>query len=418
MKATISGIRGVVGNDLDLRKVARFCGAFAGMTDGACVLGRDTRPSSSVLYEAAAAALTGGGVDVLEMGITPTPIIFRESRRYGSGVMVTSSHNPITWNGLKFVVNGKGASHAMMHDIVYTSPKYVVRCGSRTPISTTYEKEAAQIVGDVHGDVSVLVDAGRGAAADVAPRLLHSIGCRPDSIQGEVRPDPTAGGLDVLAARSQAYDMGVAFDMDGDRMVLAMDGRVQPADATLGLGVAAAMERGHRNFVFSADTSIQVTRYVRQRGGRVWRSPVGEANVVSAMADNGADAGGEGSSAGFILGEFNWCRDGILTAGLIASIISSRMARHALQEITDTHIIREKVCCDTSILQHMEEPIRAMSSEIDMSDGIYGMIDENSWVLVRASNTEDVLRISAEAKNAGRCGKLVREITRWARDAV
>lgn len=419
MKATISGIRGVVGDDLGLREVARFCGAFAGMVGGACVLGRDTRPSGGTLYEAAAAALAGGGADVLEMGVVPTPAVFREARRRGAGVMVTSSHNPIAWNGLKFVVAGRGAGHAMMRDIVHGRPEAAGRSGSRRSIPVTYEEEAARVVDTIDGGVSVLVDAGGGAATDMAPRLLRKIGCRVDSISvGTPRPDPTAGGLEALAARSEEYDMGVAFDMDGDRMVLAAGGKVQPPDATLGLGVAAAMERGHRDFVFSVDTSVLVERYVKRRNGRVRRSPVGEANVVSAMADGGAGAGGEGSSAGFILGEFNWCRDGMLAAALIASMMPGGAAGQVMREVTGTHIIRTKVRGDASVLPRLEEAMRGISSEVDMSDGVRGIIDEDSWVLVRASNTEDVVRISAEGENAERCGDLVSRVTGWVEDAV
>lgn len=413
MKATISGIRGVVGEDIGPRDVAGFCAGFAGMIDGgACVLGRDTRPSGGALMGAAAAGLAAGGADVVDMGVVPTPVVYREARRYGAGVVVTSSHNPLSWNGLKFVVEGRGAGVAELRRIMDGGYGAMRRYGSRRDAGHTYVEDAAGVIGSVDG-VRVLVDAGGGAATDVAPRLLRHAGCRVDAIRGGTpRPDPTAGGLEALTAGSSKYDMGVAFDMDGDRMVLAMDGAVQPPDATLGLGVAAAMRRGHRDFVFSVDTSVLVERYVTERGGTVARCPVGEANVTHMMAECGAPAGGEGSSGGFILGGFNWCRDGMLAAGLAASLVHEGGVREALGEVTGSTIIRQKVCGDASALARVREHIRHMCSEVDTRDGVRGIMDEDSWVLVRVSNTEDVVRVSAEDSNPERCAQTIRDIER------
>jgi phosphomannomutase len=420
MKATVSGIRGVVGEDLGLREVAAFCGNFAHMMrGGACVLGRDTRPSGEAMARGAAAALAAGGMDVMDMGVAPTPAVFFEARRRGAGVVVTSSHNPVSWNGLKFVNRGRGADHAMMRRIVDGGDSIPPRCGSRTVISSGYVEEAAGVIGSVDGAPSVLVDAGGGAAAGMAPRLLRAIGCRVDVMGNDTpRPDPTAGGLEALAAGSATCDMGVAFDMDGDRMVLAVDGAVQPPDATLGLGVAAAMERGHRDFVLSVDTSVLVERYVKERGGTVRRCPVGEANVVGAMAECGAGAGGEGSSGGFILGEFNWCRDGMLAAGLLACMVPGGGMRRALREVTGSAIVRERVRGGASAMAGVLERVEDISSEVDCADGVRGIIDEDTWVLVRVSNTEDIVRVSAEAADMERCREVVRQVSEMVRGHV
>ena len=410
----------MVGEDLGLREVAGFCGNFARMMrGGACVLGRDTRPSGESMAGAAAAALAAGGMDVMDMGVVPTPVVFFEARRRGAGVAVTASHNPVSWNGLKFVAGGRGADHAMMRRICDGGGGTPPRCGSRTAVSSGYVEEAAGAIGSIDGAPSVLVDAGGGAAAGTAPELLRAIGCRVETTSGGVpRPDPTAGGLERLAAGSATCDMGVAFDMDGDRMVLAVDGEVQPPDATLGLGVAAAMERGHRDFVLSVDTSVLVERYISERGGTVRRCPVGEANVVGTMAGCGAGAGGEGSSGGFILGEFNWCRDGMLAAGLLASMVPGGAMRRALREVTGSAIVRERVRGDASALPRVMERMGRISSEVDCTDGVLGIIDEDAWVLVRPSNTEDVVRVSAEAADMERCRGLVRQMSEAVRGHV
>ena len=283
--------------------------------------------------------------------------------------------------------------------------------GSQTDAATTYLDDLCGMVGAIPGRPAVLVDGGGGAASEMAPAALARLGCRTGEVRGmPPRPDPTAGGLDRLVEESSGYDAGVAFDMDGDRMVLVMDGMVQPPDATLGLGVAAAMEMGHREFVISADTSVLVERYLTERGGRVHRSPVGEANVVGAMLERKAGAGGEGSSGGFILPGFNYCRDGILAAALVASMIPDGRASRILEEVTGTRIIREKVPGGPDVVERVAERVSRMASETDTADGIRAVLDESSWVLVRPSNTEDVIRVSAEAETPEECRRIIRRV--------
>ena len=432
MKATISGVRGVVGGDYTIKHAISFCRGFTGMVpQGMCVVGRDTRPTGRMMADAAAAILASCGIRVLDVGVAPTPVVFREARRFGAGLVVTSSHNPIHWNGLKFVLNGRGINSAELDRITsgagggappeersHSSPNSVeTRCGAITPHDSSYLQDISRILGKAEGSPKVLVDAGGGAASHIAPLILREAGCRtgmaPD---GPPRPDPTAGGLERLAAGSASYHAGFAFDMDGDRLVLAVGGRVQAPDATLGLGVAAAMRRGHRRFVISMDTSVLVERYITDGGGRVWRAPVGEANVVGAMAMHDAGAGGEGSSGGFILGEFNYCRDGMLAAGLIATMTQDTM-RGVLDRMGASAIMREKVPGGADVLPHIIDKIKPDSSEVDTSDGVRAILDEDSWVLVRASNTEDVVRISAEAPTARRCQDIMSSCRGMVEDA-
>ena len=162
VKATISGIRGMVGEDIGPREVAGFCAGFAGMMDGGeCVLGRDTRPSGGALIGAAAAGLAAGGADILDMGVVPTPVVYREARRYGAGVVVTSSHNPLSWNGLKFAVEGRGVGMAELRRIMDYRYGAMKGYGSRRDAGHTYVEDAAGVIGSVDG-VRVLVDAGGG----------------------------------------------------------------------------------------------------------------------------------------------------------------------------------------------------------------------------------------------------------------
>jgi len=432
VKKTISGIRGIVGDDIGIRDVIKFCGNFAGLSGDRCVTGRDTRPSGPMMERAAHAGLMEEGVDVYDMGVAPTPVVFREARRIGAGIVITSSHNPLEWNGLKFVIGGRGINGSEL--LLITGARSsgdgmqgggsgdddaaavtTTEPGTRCSHASSYVEEAAEVIGEIGGSPRIAVDVGGGAAAHVAPRLYEKIGCSVSVINPEPRsrgPDPTTDGLDGLVSLSRTKgSIGFAFDLDGDRLVIVADGAKQTPDATLGLGIAGALDMGYERFVLSADTSRGVERLIESHGGAHTRAKVGEANVVGEMIKGGAQAGGEGSSGGFILPEFNYCRDGILAGGMIARMLQEdggARFREVLGILGRYHIIRTKVPAGAGMRQHdmMERASRWLESEcseVQRLDGVRGVIDDDSWVLVRESNTEDAVRLSAESGDAARC---------------
>ncbi|RNJ80525.1 MAG: phosphomannomutase [Nitrosopumilus sp. B06] len=417
MKKTISGIRGVAGMDLDAGKVMEFCGSFARIAGRECVISMDTRPSGPALKDAAAAALMAGGVDVLDLGIAPTPAVFREARRYGAGIVVTSSHNPLEWNGLKFIVGGRGINESELQEILGHAPMYGRAAGQRQ-IETTYVDDAAEMIGMVDGAPRIAVDAGGGAAAGFAPKILQKMGCTVKVIHSERGPDPTQESLAEL--EQSGCEIGLAFDLDGDRLVLVINGKKQSPDVTLGLGVAGAMRAGCKRFVFSIDTSSAVERYVLDNGGKVWRSKVGEANVAGMIIERGAQAGGEGSSGGFIMPEFNYCRDGMFAGGMIASMSGTQEFKEMLQCMGRYVQKRTKITADSArhdgIMEKIESSFASEYPEIVTIDGVKG-IDGNGWVLARKSNTEDIIRISAESDDEKKCAQVLRRAEEMVRDA-
>ena len=166
--------------------------------------------------------------------------------------------------------------------------------------------------------------------------------------------------------------------------------------------------------MLSQDTSISVEKYIKQNGGTIYRSKVGEANVASKMIETESQVGGEGSSGGFILSDFNYCRDGILTSGLIASIIKKEKFTDALNFMEKYHIIRDKVEYDSeqhdNILKILHDKMKEKFGNVDTLDGLKVMIDEDSWVLVRRSNTENAIRISTESDSLEKVRKIDQEI--------
>ena len=418
MKISISGIRGVFGNDFVPKDILRFCENFSTLIEsGECVIGRDTRPTGEIIMNYVSASLMQSGIKVYNLGIVPTPVVFKEARKYGSGIVITSSHNPIEWNGLKFILNGKGINEKELE--IITNNQNISNSstiGNETFIESDYISKASEIIGNVKNNPDITIDIGGGAANNFAKTLLEKIGCKVNSINENIitssrGPDPTADNLDELIKNTK--NIGFAYDLDSDRVVIVKDGKKKSPDITVALGVIKSMELGYKKFVLSIDSSVGIEKYIVKNGGKVWRSKVGEVNVIKTMMEKEADAGGEGSSGGFILPEFNFCRDGLLTSGLIATMLDQDFDQK-LDFFEEYKQVREKVSFPIKFHNKIIEQLTKKLEdkyELILLDGIKFKIDENSWALIRKSNTEDIIRISIESNNESKINSIKKDIT-------
>ncbi|MDE1830628.1 MAG: phosphomannomutase [Thaumarchaeota archaeon] len=421
MKISISGVRGIFADDLNLKDVIHFCRNFSHLIKSKkCVLAQDTRPSSDILSNVASASLMERGISVYNLGVAPTPVVFREARKYGSGLIVTSSHNPLEWNGLKFIVEGRGINETELERMLEQKSFSKEKIGSEYEADSTYINDAIKLIGKVKGSPKVALDIGGGAAFEVAPILLEKLGCAVKKINHlpgkSLRgPDPTSDSLSGLTSLSKKADIGFAFDLDGDRLVVVKDGKKQTPDVTLGLGIAKALDIGYKKFVLSIDTSVAIEKFIKNEGGHVKRSKVGEANVVDLMLKTNSQAGGEGSSAGFILPKFNMCRDGLLTSGLIASMIGTSNFSDILKFMEGYIQSRTKVKADSKFhkktIEILAKKMEKKFSQIITIDGVKAIIDEDNWVLVRQSNTEHIIRVSTESNDPRKIKKMEKEIS-------
>jgi phosphomannomutase len=415
VKISVSGIRGVYGSDLSLQNISRFVRLFASsiMKSGQdCVLGCDTRPSSRLIFQFVAANLMEQGINVYSLGVAPTPVVFRQSRDNKAGVVITASHNPLHWNGLKFIIDGRGLFEDEIGFLLDKTPiPTSAKLGRFSAITSNYVDEVANLISDecAGNKAKVGIDLGGGAACGYCNLLLKQLGHSFYSIN-DIRgissrsPDPTAEELNELRSlvSSNNLDFGFAFDLDGDRLVVIDNkGQKLGADSTLLLCIARAITMGMKKFVSSVDTSISIKRYIEQKGCSLYYSKVGEANVVKTMLDTDSDAGGEGSSAGFIMPRFNMCRDGFLASAIIASL--SKSIVDECMAISSQYLqVRSVLAVNSSahpeLIDKLTDVLKAESSEILNLDGVKAIVDDDSWILVRPSNTEDVLRISVESK--------------------
>ena len=414
MKISVSGIRGVYGQDLTINEVYRLSRLFgSGLLDlgGKCVLGRDTRPSSHIIARVVESALMAQGIDVYNIDIAPTPVVFREARKYHAGCVITASHNPLDWNGLKFVINGRGLYENELDIMLDRAVQQQSNnFGRSVSFFSSYIKELLELAQSIQmaEKIKIGLDPGGGAACQYSNILFRNLGYRVASINDTAgihsrNPDPTVDDLRELRAlvRCNSLDLGLALDLDGDRLVVIdKTGSKLTSDVTLLFCVANAVRLGIRNFAISVDTSISVKEFIASHNGTVYYSKVGEANVFKKMSESGAEAGGEGSSAGFIMSKFNMCRDGLL-AGVLISSLDRKSITDCLRLSSKYVQIRSKLAADSrlhkDLIERLYDELGPISSDASEIDGIKLIIDENSWVLIRPSNTEHAVRISVES---------------------
>ena len=426
MIASISGIRGVYNRDLTPAEASRLAASF-GAVNGSqeFLLARDTRTSGPPMSRAAAAGLLSLGATVHDCGVATTPAIFRESRtRKLPAIMLTASHNEPEFNGLKFIVEGAGVGKGVF-DAVVTGPR-------RTPTefakSSLKQHRKLSYVDDLvtrfgarsAEGISVAADFGGGAAIGFAVPILTRMGCEVTSLndsQGVFtrKVDPVADDLALLrdTVKKKGCDVGLGFDCDGDRLVIVdSDGKKRSGDFMLTLALSELLSQtAERKVVVSLDTTQAVDDVAERIGCQVFRSKVGEANVVGMMKEHGARLGGEGSSGGMIDRAFNYCRDSMLAALAIISAVK-RQGRRFYGSVPAYHQARLALEIPKARAQ---KALKSLSSEYKdgvATDGLKILLQRGSWVLMRSSGTEDVVRVSAESTSSDKAERIARSFAK------
>jgi len=428
--ASLSGIRGILNRDLDLADVSRFAVNFGKATGSKVfLLARDPRNTGPTICKAVTAGLASLGATVHDYGIISTPALFRESRKSGlPAVMVTASHNEPEFNGLKFLVEGAGVNEEMFAQII----------GGEGTRSTPFELGAVKkenrtaYAGDLVDrfgtgsceGVRVAVDLGGGAAITHAVPLLGQLGCEVTSMNDSYgvfdrKVDPVADELGLLrkTVRQKGCDVGLGFDGDGDRLVIVdSSGRKRTGDFMLTLALSEMLaETGEKKVVVSVDTTQAVDDVAKGAGAEVFRSKVGEANVVGQMKEQGARLGGEGSSGGLIDGSFNYCRDSMLAA---LSIIRA-LKREGRSFYESVPVYQQERVAFTIPKAKALKGIKKLAARYkgaDLTDGLKIGLPDRSWVLIRPSGTEDLVRVSAEAPSSEKANQLTKSFAKKLRE--
>lgn len=407
---------------------------------GYVLVGRDSRTSGEILAFATAAGLCAAGVDARLTGIAPTPthlLAVRDDPSALGGLIVTASHNPVEWNGLKlassdgrFVTPDDGAeiTRRTREDVQLSDWNDL---GDLAEMPGIVEHHVQRILDLDLVDVAavqasrprVVVDCVHGAGAVIVPDLLKRMGCEVDGIgivpDGRFprNPEPTAANLGELCARVRALaaDVGFAVDPDSDRLSIVDErGHAIGEDWTLALAAEYVLARRPGPLVTNLSSSQAIEDVATAAGVPFHRSPVGEARVAAMMVDVGAVVGGEGNG-GVMLPELNLTRDAPLACALIVSHMATRGERigDLVAGRPDYRMVKRKVeRADADEERMFGTLATSMGSEaeVDRTDGIRLSWPERSeWLHVRASGTEPVLRIIAESNRPARAEELADE---------
>ena len=441
---SISGLRGIYGEGLDLEVAIRFAAGFALLynknSKNTFVIGRDGRSTGKILSGAIASLLQAMGWQVIDVGLATTPTIAMAVPYYEAvgGIIITASHNPPEWNGIKFL-NGSGefisaedwgfikAWVGREKDIPYTS--YDKVGGYRIKDALTHHIEAILALPYINkdtiqkGNFKIVVDGANSVGSIAIPALLEALGVLPERIvkihstmSGKFeRPgEPLEAHLEKLreVVVQEEADLGLAVDPDGDRLALVDNNGVY-VNEELTQVIAADFLWGFRSgsFVTNLSSSMAIDTVAEKYGMKVYRSSVGELNVVQKMKAVGAILGGEGNG-GVILPEVHYGRDSLVGTALLLQHLANReislaQLRGSLPQYV---IVKEKMALGSVDVEVILARLAAKYAHENISteDGLR-VTREDSWVHIRPSNTEPILRIYGEAKSQALAEELVGE---------
>lgn len=428
---SVSGLRGIVGKDLTADIVQQYAAAFGDFVGGGrIVIGRDARRSGPLFRDAVIRGLNSAGCKVIDCGIVPTPTVLfmvRKLRAHG-GIAITASHNPQQWNALKFV-GRKGlfldrkqqrAFAARVRKKVTQPKRQVPKKHVRYPKAV--DDHIHNIIKTVRLKVryNIGVDAVNGAGSIALPRLLEKMGCRVTRINCTFKPEfprepePTPEHIKDLCrlVQKKKLDIGFACDPDCDRLSI-VDERGVPIgeEKSFVLVTDYILRKRKGNVVTNLSTTAVMDHITRRYGCKLYRTKVGEANVVSQMKKVAAVIGGEGNG-GVIYPKINFTRDALVGAALTLGIMQAY--NKTLSEIIalypEWYMMKKKVRAPREHFERRKNRIiKSLSGRVNLQDGVR-VSNRDWWVHIRPSQTEPLIRIIGEAKSKKQLVALIRKV--------
>lgn len=444
LKIGIAGVRGIVGETLTPELVIAFAQAFGTYQDsGRILICRDTRSSGPMVHAAVAAGLLATGCEVIDLGICPTPTmqLAIEHLNAAGGISITAGHNPAQWNALKFVrgdglyLNTRQAEELLdiYHQAEFTKARWSeIQPQIETRDAISYHIEVLKQAFDVENirarKLTVAVDCCNGACALLSPRWLEELGCRVLAINDETNapfphnPEPkreTMAQLRAVVKAGQA-DIGFAHDADGERIgIVTETGEALSEEMTFAIAAEIKLSQTPGVVVTHLSTSSTIEAIAARHNSTVVRTPVGQAYISEAMLELSAVLGGEGNGA-VAIPEIHATNDSAATIGLILEYLAKtgKKISELIASLPRFTMLKHYVPVAPNKLFSVLNEIRveaetAGAGEIDLSDGIK-LTWLDGWLHIRASNTESMIRLIAEAEN----GERANDILDWAIDRL
>jgi phosphomannomutase len=447
LMVSVSGVRGTVGGTLTLDVARDFGSAFATMLGAGktVTIGTDTRPSGAEIRAAVIEGLLAGGVNVVDLGVATTPGCALMTVQLGTdgGVIITASHNPSQYNGIKFLQpTGPGllATRARELKAIWEAGNFAVADapGQCCEEHSTDERHIRAVCDVVDVDAvaakkfKVVVDSINGAGCRVTPKLMAALGCELVHLNATGdgnfahAPEPIAENLTSLcdAVREHDADVGFAQDPDADRLVVVDEaGTFIGEEYTLALATDYVLASRPGPVGTNLATSRMVDDLAARAGVKVFRSPTGEANVVETMLANGCVIGGEGNG-GVIDPRVVLVRNSLIGMALILEAMAKtgQTVSQRVSQIPSYVMLKTKMPCPAGVASEISIRVCELfeshvGASFNTDDGL--RVDlENAWVSVRESNTEPILRVMAEAPDEATAQSLIDQVSAIARDVV
>jgi phosphomannomutase / phosphoglucomutase len=422
-----NGVRGIYGQELTHDLVIDFCyalGTYFGK--GPIVVGYDGRNSSPILSRLVRSTLNSAGFDTADAGLVPTPCLQYAAKRlrYTGGIMITASHNPPQYNGIKPTASDgveiPREDELKVEDIYY-SKRFVKIDGTGRDfidgniVSRYMDNVLALIDADRirQRKFTVVMDTGNGAQAVVAPLVAKKLGCKVIVINGHIDGDfpargsePTLDNLEVLSetVKSARADFGVAYDGDGDRSIFCDNsGTIYMGDKTGALLVKHLLSHKHKGseVVCPINTSMILSIVAEQAGSKIIYTKVGSVEVSREMVKRRCLLGLE-ENGGFMYGPLNEVRDGAMATALVFEMLaqSDKSLSEHIAQLPQTFQYKTKFVCPSRDVVDRVIKIcieHGSPKEVETLDGAKIWIDEETWLMLRPSGTEPLIRMYAES---------------------
>jgi phosphomannomutase len=442
---SISGLRGIVGENLTAVIAAEYGSGFGTYLKNAMAeksgelsvcIGRDSRPSGQMLTLAVAEGLCGVGIDVIDLGIVTTPGVGIMVRELGcaGGVMITASHNPGQYNGIKLLLsNGIAPPKSEAEKIrqCYLDKAFAnvgsTDCGRISIDNQTAQRHISRVISVIDKQLiaskrfKVVLDSVNGAGGPITKQMLAELGCEVIAINDEPSglfahsPEPTYENLTGLceAVKSAGAGIGFAQDPDADRLAIVDEnGTYIGEEYSLALAAKYIFSKQSGTAAANLSTSRMIDDIGRQAGCEVYRTAVGEANVAEAMVSHNCIIGGEGNG-GVIDLRVGPIRDSLVGIGLVLQLMAEtgKSISCLVDEIGGYYMSKDKFRAEKDeaekILKAAKQ--RFADAKIDMTDGCrFDFAD--GWLHLRRSNTEPVMRIIVEAKDKTAAQKYINAV--------
>jgi phosphomannomutase len=447
---TVSGLRGIVGENLTPRVAADYGRAFGSFLRSrnlnveklVVCMGRDSRPSGQSLASAVTSGLTTAGIDVIDLGIVTTPTVGIMVRHLAcaGGIVITASHNPLPYNGIKLLLDNAMAPPpdvAGQIKICFEIRDFFsddrLKPGSVVSSNEADDIHIAKVLRIVDQKAiakkqfKVVLDSVNGAGGRPGVKLLTALGCKITPVNIEPTglfahpPEPTAENLVSLcdAVKKAHADIGFAQDPDADRLAIVDEaGTYIGEEYTLALAAKLIFSKQTGKAAANLSTSRMIDDIANAAGGHVIRTPVGEANVASAMIKNNCIIGGEGNG-GVIDLRIGPIRDSLVAMAFALQLLAQtgKTVSRLVSEIPRYSMTKYKFPADKAKVKLILDAVKKLfpNAKIDSSDG-FRFDFSDAWIHIRSSNTEPIVRVIAEAKDKAAAAKYIDAVLKIAQN--